>query len=429
MPEINYIVGATTVVAPSPVQHPGLPSVVMLDQMYDFDTDINPFKKVIKEETGTNWLEKKVRQVFNLGAPPKPDPEYVEKFIASQKLKLINPEFPFEDTKTLVGIEVEVENVTYINPNIPLCFWMIEEDGSLRNHGQEFKTLAIPTSHVQLALEQLFGGLNPDVDFSNRTSIHVHLNVQGLSIKQLLTLMFTYSVVENLLFKFAGANRRNSIFCVPITETRLFADLNISKSKYLRSHLTETWQKYSALNMIPISTFGTVEFRQMPGTRDVTKLCIWIDLLSRIRLFAYRNSLESVMQTIGELNTNSQYRRFIDQVFGNLAVYLDLTSLLPDMEKAVYIVKNCTATNEFHQKALAKLDPNSMLALRLGQQVNIAQILGGYYPAFVSLRKTVTASDVDFYLYIRDNIKEYLRVYGANEEIKHMLLIIRDTPI
>jgi hypothetical protein len=371
---------------------------------------------IVKEKVSTvekDWIHNLIRELYRLPAAPKVEPKFVDNFIKNNKLTFVNPEFPFADPNGHVGLEVEVENVSYINPNIPLCFWQITEDGSLRNHGKEFKTFAIPLKYSQLALEQLFSGLNPDIDFSNRTSIHAHLDVRGMTMEQVLTLLFTYACVENLLFKFAGVQRRNSIFCTPITETRLFMGLNISNKTELRNHFQNVWQKYSALNVLPIQTFGTVEFRQMPGTSDVPKLCIWLDLLSRIRLFAYKTNFADVIGTISDLNTNSQYRKFVESVFGSLTVYLDTTSLLNDMEKAVYICKNCTAVNAFHQKIIKSKHMVSALTNLFGMPKDIKAILGTeFYTMFKDLKKgTNDMSDAEFYDCVQSSLRDYIRAF------------------
>src|SRR5258708_1191940 len=140
-------------------------------------------------------------KVFKVGAPSRVIPEHADEFVRLNKLEIISP-YKFADPKTLVGIEVEVENVMYINPNIPLAFWQITEDGSLRNNGREFKTLALPLKYVESALKQLSEGLNPNVDFSVRTSVHVHQDVRGMAMSQLIGLLLTYISVESLLFKF-----------------------------------------------------------------------------------------------------------------------------------------------------------------------------------------------------------------------------------
>src|SRR3990167_5069634 len=374
-----------------------------------------------------NFMDGLVRKVYGLPPAPKIDPKFVESFIASNRIQFVNPPFSFLDPKTHVGIEVEVENVSYINPNIPLCFWQITEDGSLRNHGKEFKTAAIPLKYAQLALEQLFQGLNPDIDFSKRTSIHVHIDVRGLTIKQLLTVLFVYTVTENLLFKFTQSDRRNSIFCTPITETTLLTKLNIKDPRSLEHHFEHVWQKYSALNILPITSFGTVEFRQMPGTRDTTKLCIWLDLLSRIRLFAYQYELTDVLNTIYNLNTNSQYRKFVESIFGNLTSYLDLTSLMADMEKAVFICKNCSGVNNFHNHVISPTSclSNSMLEKRFDSIMTVKKKLTPeQYIKFVELRKAhgPFSSDTKCYVTIANAITDFIKYYKEKDETMVPLL-------
>ena len=308
--------------------------------------------KTFSNPIDSSWLEKTIFQLFKNGSPKTPENSYISSFLNANNILISGPKFEFGDPKTRVGIEVEVENVAHINPNIPLCFWEIAEDGSLRNHGKEFKTYAIPLQYSQVALEQLFQGLNPDIDFSQRTSIHVHIDVRKLTINELLGLLFTYTVIENLLFKFVGANRRNSIFCTPITETELLSGLDITSIENLLNHVQNVWQKYSALNILPIQNFGTVEFRQLPGTNDIMKICVWLELLSRLKVFTYKHPLAYIIDTINQLNNNSQYYKFVESIFGPYITYLDTTNLISDMEKAVYMCKTCTIANKFHQEII-----------------------------------------------------------------------------
>lgn len=411
----------------------GLPyTTITSDGTEDVYIEVNPYliaKEDKSPKSDKEWIETtRVRDAYRLPSPPQREPVFIESFIKNNNLTFKNPEFPFADKKARVGIEVEVENVSHIDINIPIGFWMVDEDGSLRNHGKEFKSFAMPLSQAQLALEHLFAGLNPDIDFSSRTSIHVHLDVRGLSMSQLLTLLFVYAVMENLLFKFVGANRRNNIFCTPITETRLFTDLNIRSKRDLKNHFQHVWQKYSALNLVPITTFGTVEFRQMPGTSDVTKLCIWLDLLSRMRLFAYRTDLSAVLETISDLNTSSQYRKFVEAVFGNLTAYLDTSSLLVDMEKAVYICKNCAAVNDFHQMVITSVDLTSQLALAVGVPKSLKTKLGEHYPTFVALLKGTSQNEEELYTAIRRQFKDYWNAFPQTD-FRTLFMFIRDNPL
>jgi len=299
--------------------------------------------------------------------------EIVKQFAGYHQGLFNSCDYIFKDKNTLIGIELEVENVLMIDPNIPLIFWQITEDGSLRNRGREFKTYPTPLGYIEPALRLLLDGINKDVDFSKRTSIHVHMDMRHMTLSQLMGALFTYAVVENVLFKFAENERRQSIFCVPITETLIFTNLH-KKPEHLFIDISNYWQKYTALNLLPIKTFGTFEFRQLPGTMNLKKILIWIDLLSRIRIFAYRNDFTTIMAKITELNTSSAYKEFIADVFGELAVYLDQSNLLSDMEKPAYILKHCGVTNDFHQWIIGQKNEKSSFSEQFKTSFNKNQL-------------------------------------------------------
>jgi putative amidoligase enzyme len=320
-------------------------------------------KKKAKTPPKPGTFDTLVRDTFRFGPVTKFDPKAVNEFNALHNLSAT---YKFTDPQALVGIEVEVENIQMINPNLELMYWSVTNDGSLRNNGREFKTKPIPLSCVAPALTQLFLGLNRTIDFSIRTSIHVHQDVRGMSLGQLLTLIFGYIVVENLLFKFAGSNRKNSIYCVPIGETEIVTNL-ASMNGFISNirHMPGSWHKYTALNVAPIATFGTVEYRHMPGTDNVSKILIWIDLLSRLKVWAYKTPLATALRTLNQLNTTSSYRYFLNEVFGDLVSVLDTSTLLPDMERNVSLVRSASITNEFHHYARRELQDESMLAKAL----------------------------------------------------------------
>src|SRR3990167_10439677 len=304
------------------------------------------FKKMKTKNVTLN--ETKVADAFSIGSPKSVSMQFGAKFLEHNPHLTAPVPYVFKTPKLLVGVEVEVENVLSIDPGLLLCFWDMTEDGSLRNNGREFRTWACPLLYMEPALRQLFYGLNSDIDFSKRCSIHVHIDVRQLTLEQLVGMMLTYTAVENLLFRFASLERRRNIFCVPVTETRLLTSTWSDPINMLMG-INQVWQKYSALNMLPIQKFGTIEFRQMPGTANVKQLLIWIDLLSRLRVYAYKTPLKTIIETISSLNTSSRYKQFVESVFEELTVFLDTTSLLQEMEKPVSIVKNSTVTNLFHQ--------------------------------------------------------------------------------
>lgn len=295
--------------------------------------------------------EMSVEKAFGLPPLRSPHKDVLDRHVSEQKLPT---EYSYRDPKAVVGIEVEVENVLKIDPNIGLVFWMVKEDGSLRNHGREFVTPPIPAFYSLPALHLLINGLNRDHEFTKRTSIHVHVNMRNLTASQVLSSLLVYHLAEPLLFEFVGGNRVNNIFCVPwTTSEHLRYYTGNSDSWSTLQSLRASTEKYTALNIIPLETFGTLEFRHMPGTNDVKKIVRWIDMLTSIRLYGMKFSLTAIHNEITGLNTNSQYEKFLENVFGlELKALLNTTHVLEQMERQVLDVKMCLLSAKFHKKKM-----------------------------------------------------------------------------
>lgn len=314
------------------------------------------FPEVAKKNSSPMTGRKTVSEVFCVGHPSvAPIFHKIVKAGGFTPIETVDP-------KGIVGIEVEVENVTRITPEINLGFWRIDNDGSLRNNGKEFISAPIPTAYVVPALENLFRSLNKDLDFSRRTSIHVHFNVTQMTLDQLTGFLYVYLSVEKLLFDYAGLKRATSVFCVPLTETVLAQSLvrhPRDSAEIFYRKLQGFWQKYTALNLLPMYEQGSIEFRHMPGTASISRIVTWINLLSCLKLFVYRYSLEQVIHKISQLNTSSGYSEFLEDVFGKylknfnpMGTYqntgIDLTGIARKMEQGVFMVKNSSTLNQYH---------------------------------------------------------------------------------
>jgi hypothetical protein len=184
----------------------------------------------------------------------------------------------FTPKQFVCGCEFEIESI--LNWENLGGFVSVEEDHSLRNNGKEFKT---PPVGFELALEtfrilhdNIKLGPNP---FSERTSIHVHVNVRDLSLKDVRNLILTYALLEPLFFEFAGETRKGSIFCVPLSYTYL-----PSLYKHPITMLLDKWKnnKYTAFNLLPITSFGTVEFRHLYGTGDEQVFTTWLTAIKEL---------------------------------------------------------------------------------------------------------------------------------------------------
>lgn len=260
------------------------------------------------------------------------------------------PTIPIIDKNTYVGIEVEVENARRFDAISP--FWTITEDGSLRNSGREFISLPIKAHRVEHALNVLFNNsINADIEFTERTSIHIHMNIRTLTVAQLEALVMTYMVFEKAMFTYAGETRYNNIFCVPLVETNIGKNLSaLIEGKH--PHIS--WQKYTALNLLPIMDKGTIEFRHLGGTGDINRIVTWINLILSLKKFALQKTPKYIWERIESLNTTSEYKMFGDEVFGDLIHLLWNDSFNTNVGECVSHIKLHCIDNPFRRELMLK---------------------------------------------------------------------------
>jgi hypothetical protein len=245
----------------------------------------------------------------------------------------------------MVGVELEIENIpngaTWYQERTG-SFWSVVEDGSLRPRNEAWEFVSRPamlgTTLAELRLLFQKFGFNDD-NYSDRTSVHVHTNVQDFTQAQIANLALVYPVFESVLFQFVnhykakekqGYCRDTNLYCVPWSQCRMnrnfiekfFDDPSIFVPDR-RGLGTRQWEKYTALNFIPISEKGTVEWRHMHGTADMEKLSIWLNIIGSVMKFCKSNSFDDIVKTIKVLNDVSTYHEFFTSVLGDTLPYLE----------------------------------------------------------------------------------------------------------
>lgn len=238
----------------------------------------------------------------------------------------------------LYGLELEIENLP------DECTWRtgsmrMTEDGSLRN-GMEFVLTPMTYSHVQMVLEDFYrcNRIN-ESNFSERCSIHVHTNVQDLTFEQLASIALIYQVFERVLFRWIGNDRDRNIFCVPWYDTGNMTYQIVNRLKQGDGWVTGEWLKYTALNLIPVSHQGTIEWRHMHGHCDVLRIMQWLRFIGHIYSIATSLTFEQVRGLFVNLNTTSQYLSTVNNVFNTDADALKLPGYEADVEDGVLHMK------------------------------------------------------------------------------------------
>jgi Putative amidoligase enzyme len=180
---------------------------------------------------------------------------------------------PFAKERFTCGAELEIEDINLVK-SLPAGVDVVD-DNSLRNGGREFLTGPRHLEDCVSVLANIHKGIQTgNKKFTERTSTHVHVNVMYYTQEQVKTLLYLYSIFEPLTFNFVGEARKKNIHCVPLEYTTMHALF-----KRPIDFIASRWHKYSALNLKPLSSLGTVEFRHLEGTDDVERFEAWLKFL------------------------------------------------------------------------------------------------------------------------------------------------------
>lgn len=211
------------------------------------------------------------------------------------------------------GIEVEVEGVNL--PQLNNGYWSTHEDGSLRGEAHEYVTKgAVAFENIGKALKSLnnsFERKGSVLNLSFRTSVHVHMNVREIDVNKIGAIIYTYYLYEELLVQFCGADRIGNRFCLRLRDSEEIVTTVINAFKDDFKRLDPNQLKYSALNLAPIRSYGSLEFRAMRGTVDVETLTTWISLLNCLKNIPF-NTAKEVFEYVNEHG----YEKLSETVFG-----------------------------------------------------------------------------------------------------------------
>lgn len=189
-----------------------------------------------------------------------------------------------------IGIEVEVEGMRLPN-RIPGGRWQVKHDGSLRapvgGAAYEYVTIgAIPYADVKSVLGELKEAMvGAEPRWSNRTSVHIHVNVSDMSFRDTINFMALYTTFEDILTEYAGGLRRSgNLFCVRAVDAEENIDTIV---RSLQSESVDGFfddnLHYAGMNIHSITQRGSLEFRAMAGNIDTEFIRSWIDALYSLR--------------------------------------------------------------------------------------------------------------------------------------------------
>jgi hypothetical protein len=277
-----------------------------------------------------------------------------------------------------LGIEVEVEGVGL--PYVRSKIWRTE--GSLRG-GLEYVIVgAIPAKDAESALKALkaeFDGAGSILNFSFRTSVHVHLNVQQLTFNQVANCIYTYLLLEEALIHYCGEQRKGNRFCLRASDAEnLYNTLeNLFRSGEAGyNQIPRNQARYSALNVEAIGKYGSLEFRGMEGNMDIPRLSRWCNALLAIRAYACAN--DNPME-IYEAFDSMPPEEFLASVLGPLSKAFEFPGLDNRFKRSFSLaIALPFAHKEREDKRKAALKRRNSSSVKGSERLNA--ILEGFVP-------------------------------------------------
>jgi hypothetical protein len=193
-----------------------------------------------------------------------------------------------KETRGLFGVEIEAEGHNLPTSTKP--YWRIDADPSLKAgyEGYEY-VMPKPTSLEGVKesldfLDKQYNSFGSTVLETITSGVHVHVNVQDMTPKQLFTFITTYFVLEELLVTYCGPSREGNHFCLRAKDAEWIINelIDVAINRKLRKLDTDTL-RYCSLNVYSLFKYGSIEFRAMRGTRDLNAIYEWIEILARVR--------------------------------------------------------------------------------------------------------------------------------------------------
>lgn len=218
-------------------------------------------------------------------------------------------------TKGDYGVEIEMEGENFLPVGNG---WALEHDGSLRAGGVEY-VLKVPGSvdEVEDKIKFLYNKLKAGgavVNESYMAGVHVHVNVQSLSISQLFTFFTTYLMLEKALVKWCGEFREGNHFCLRSSDAEFILDkvLESLEARSLKG-LHDMNIRYSSFNFCSLFKYGSVEFRAMRSTKSPKPIIDWVKILDTVK----NNSLKynSPVEVVGAMSMHGP-DRFASNILG-----------------------------------------------------------------------------------------------------------------
>jgi len=233
-----------------------------------------------------------------------------------------------------IGIEIELEGENLFLKGLG-GLWNITHDGSLR--GAENSELVLKQPILRSNIRQVLGHLdrhfteeNTIIKPSVRTGVHIHVNVQEMTIEQVFIFQLIWLLFEIPMVNYCGEDRAGNLFCLRSSDAEIIIEKlqEAVVSNDLRVLYTDEL-RYSAMNPKALCEYGSLEFRCLKTPKKMLDISKWINLLLKIKDFSL--TVDNPQDLLYRISVEGP-DAIAEEVFGELINYLDVQ----DWSKVVY---------------------------------------------------------------------------------------------
>lgn len=197
-----------------------------------------------------------------------------------------------------VGLELEIEGenlpsagkLARVSGKTSGAMWHTKADGSLRGEALEY-VLNTPCKVEEVddmvnGLYATFKANDTNLLLSNRCSTHVHVNMGGKKVNELTSAIALWTAFEEPLTLWAGEERVNNHFCLGAKDCN--GGTVTSWRAFLRTGRQDFNDnlKYSALNILTLFRFGSIEYRVMNASEDPSRIIDWSKFVFQLTRYA-----------------------------------------------------------------------------------------------------------------------------------------------
>lgn len=252
-----------------------------------------------------------------------------------------------------VGLEIEVETeAPFTISSLEVAkLWKLTSDGSLKGYSGEFvlrNPLTYPMAMKSLnnLKVDLFKTQGAKMRETVRAGVHVHINVQQMTVPEVMKFALLYYCLETPLTKFCGENRVGNLFCLRFRDAEYLSFVLrglFTRNKLLNLRTDDL--RYSALNYNSLFKFGSLEFRAMETKPGFDGIEDWVSILLLLKEASMKiEDLTTIGGEISELGPEGWAKKILGQKYFDMLKYdgmeQDIMYDFREVQEFTYLFKN-----------------------------------------------------------------------------------------